>query len=98
MQVFSKDGKFVREFTVAPETLDRGSTGGLTFSRPDQTFIYFSDIMNNVVWIVNRGRSATSDSSATPTAGSTGCTWWRPIRRGTSTPARSIPGSACSDS
>jgi len=54
VQVFTKEGKFVREFTVAPETQDRGSTGGLTFSRPEQTFIYISDIMNNVVWIVNR--------------------------------------------
>ncbi len=59
VQVFSKDGKFVREFTVAPETLDRGSTGGLTFSRPEQTFIYISDIMNNVVWIVNRAEGKT---------------------------------------
>jgi sugar lactone lactonase YvrE len=38
----------VREFTVAPETLDRGSTGGMALS-PDQKFIYVSDIMNNVV-------------------------------------------------
>jgi hypothetical protein len=59
VQVFTKDGLFIREFTVAPETLDRGSTGGLTFSRPDQTFIYISDIMNNVVWIVNRADGRT---------------------------------------
>ena len=59
VQVFTKDGKFVREFTVAPETLDRGSTGGLTFSRPVQTFIYISDIMNNIVWIVNRADGQT---------------------------------------
>jgi sugar lactone lactonase YvrE len=59
IQVFTKDGKFVREFTVAPETLDRGSTGGLTFSRPVPTFIYISDIMNNVVWIVNRADGQT---------------------------------------
>jgi DNA-binding beta-propeller fold protein YncE len=59
VQVFTKDGKFVREFTVAPETLDRGSTGGLTFSRPLQTLIYISDIMNNVVWIVNRADGQT---------------------------------------
>ena len=50
---------FVREFTVAPETLDRGSTGGMTFSRPEQTFVYISDIMNNVVWIVNRADGKT---------------------------------------
>ena len=53
IQVYTKAGKFVREFTVAPETLDRGSTGGMALS-PDQRFIYVSDIMNNVVWIVNR--------------------------------------------
>ena len=54
----TKDGKFVREFTVAPETLDRGSTGGMAFS-PDQRFIYVSDIMNNVIWIVNRADGQT---------------------------------------
>ena len=59
VQVFTKDGMFVREFTVAAETLDRGSTGGLTFSRPEQTLIYISDIMNNVVWIVNRAEGKT---------------------------------------
>jgi hypothetical protein len=59
VQVFTKEGKFVREFTVSPETLDRGSTGGLTFSRPIPTFIYISDIMNNVVWIVNRADGQT---------------------------------------
>ena len=53
IQVYTKAGKFVREFTVAPETLDRGSTGGMALS-PDQKFMYVSDIMNNVVWIVNR--------------------------------------------
>jgi hypothetical protein len=53
IQVYSKAGKFIREFTIAPETLDRGSTGGMALS-PDQRLIYVSDIMNNVVWIVNR--------------------------------------------
>ena len=59
VQVFTKEGMFVREFVVAPNTLDRGSTGGLTFSRPIQTFMYISDIMNNVVWIVNRADGRT---------------------------------------
>jgi len=53
IQVYTKAGKFVKEFTVAPETLDRGSTGGMALS-PDQKYIYVSDIMNNVVWIVDR--------------------------------------------
>ncbi len=58
IQVYTKAGKFVREFTVAPETLDRGSTGGMALS-PDQRLIYVSDIMNNVVWIVNRADGRT---------------------------------------
>jgi hypothetical protein len=58
IQVYTKAGKFVREFTVAPETLDRGSTGGMALS-PDQSLIYVSDIMNNVVWIVNRADGKT---------------------------------------
>ena len=60
VQVFTKQGKFVKEFAVAPETLDRASTGGLTFSPPpEQRFIYISDIMNNVIWIVNRADGKT---------------------------------------
>jgi hypothetical protein len=35
IQVFTKEGKFQREFFVAPATLDRGSTGGMAFS-PDK--------------------------------------------------------------
>ena len=58
IQVYTKAGKFVREFWVAPETLDRGSTGGMAMS-PDQRFIYVSDIMNNVIWIVNRADGKT---------------------------------------
>jgi hypothetical protein len=58
IQVYTKAGKFVREFTIAPETLDRGSTGGMALS-PDQRLMYVSDIMNNVVWIVNRADGRT---------------------------------------
>jgi hypothetical protein len=60
IQVFTKQGEFVREFTVAPETLGRGSAGGMAFSPPpDQRYMYVSDIMNNVVWIVNRADGET---------------------------------------
>ena len=60
IQVYTKAGKFVREFTVAPETLDRGSTGGMALSPlPDQRYLYVSDIMNNVIWIVNRADGKT---------------------------------------
>jgi hypothetical protein len=55
VQVFTKQGKFQKEFFIAPSTLDRGSTGGMAFSADrQQRFLFVSDIMNNVVWIVNR--------------------------------------------
>lgn len=55
IQTFTKEGKFLKEYFLAPKTLDRGSTGGLAFSpMPDQRHLFVSDIMNNVVWILNR--------------------------------------------
>ena len=60
IQVFTKQGEFIREFTVAPETLGRGSTGGMAFSpSPEQSYMYISDIMNNVIWIVSRADGET---------------------------------------
>ena len=59
VQVFTKQGEFVREFVVAPETLGDGSTGGLAPYNRDSRFLFVSDIMNNVVWIVNRQDEAT---------------------------------------
>jgi hypothetical protein len=55
IQTFTKQGKFLNEYFVAPETLDRGSAGGMAFSAdPAQRFLFVSDIMNNVVWQLNR--------------------------------------------
>jgi sugar lactone lactonase YvrE len=60
IQVFTKQGKFQREFFVAPATLDRGSAGGMAFSSDaQQRHLFVSDIMNNVVWIVNRADGKT---------------------------------------
>jgi len=53
VQVFTKQGKFVREFAVAPETLGDGSAVGLALTRDGGTLIV-GDHMNNVVWFVNR--------------------------------------------
>ena len=53
IQTFTKQGKFLKEYLIAPETLDRGSTSEMAFS-PDQRFLYVGDIMNNVVWELNR--------------------------------------------
>lgn len=59
IQVFTKQGKFVREFSVAPGTLGDGSAVGVATSK-DSRLLYVADHMNNVVWIVNRsdGRTA----------------------------------------
>jgi len=55
IQVFTKQGKFVKEFSVRPETLGQGSAWDLAFS-PDesQTFLFVADGENNVVWILQR--------------------------------------------
>jgi hypothetical protein len=55
IQVFTKQGEFVDEFFVAPWTLDRGAAGSITFSLPpEQRHLFVTDIMNNVVWILDR--------------------------------------------
>jgi hypothetical protein len=55
IQVFTKDGKYLREFVLAPMTGVGGSTGGVMFS-PDkaQRFLYISDLTNNHIWFLNR--------------------------------------------
>ena len=53
IQVFAKQGKFVREFAIAPETLGDGSAVGLALSK-DGRLLFVGDHMNNVVWLVNR--------------------------------------------
>jgi hypothetical protein len=59
IQVFTKQGKFLKEFFVANQTLERGSVGSVSFSAdPQQKYIFVADIMNNVVWILNRNDGA----------------------------------------
>ena len=55
IDVTTKQGKFVKEFVLAPETGNRGSAGGVAFSAdPKQTFLFISDISNNTIWILSR--------------------------------------------
>jgi hypothetical protein len=55
VQVFRKDGEYVDEFFVRPETLSMGSTWDLALSPdPDQRWIFVPDGTNNAVWIVDR--------------------------------------------
>jgi hypothetical protein len=53
IQVFTKQGKFVREFSVAPQTLGDGSAVGLALTK-DGRSLFVGDHMNNVVWLVDR--------------------------------------------
>jgi hypothetical protein len=51
--VFTKQGKFVKEFRVRPETMGTGSTWAVAFSHdPKQKYMHVG--ANNVVWILNR--------------------------------------------
>jgi len=55
IDVTTKEGKFVKEFVLAPTTGVGGATGGVMFS-PDkkQRFLYISDLTNNHIWFLNR--------------------------------------------
>ena len=55
IQVTTTQGKFVKEFILAPMTGVGGSTGGVMFS-PDklQRLLYISDLTNNHIWFLNR--------------------------------------------
>jgi hypothetical protein len=68
IDVTSKDGKFVKEFIMAPWTGVGGSTGGVMFS-PDkeQRFLFISDLTNNHIWFLNR-----EDGKVISTLGSMG--------------------------
>jgi DNA-binding beta-propeller fold protein YncE len=55
IQVFTKEGKFVKEKQFFPETLSDGSVWDIAFSRdPQQKFIYMADGANEHVYIVDR--------------------------------------------
>jgi len=55
VQVFTKDGKYLKEFFIARNTLMRGTAGSVDFSPdPQQKYIFVADIMNMVVWELER--------------------------------------------
>ncbi len=59
IHVTSKQGEFLKEFVLAPNTGAGGSTGGIAFS-PDaeQRYLYISDLTNNRIWFLNRDDGA----------------------------------------
>src|SRR3984885_12656488 len=55
IQVFTKQGQFLKEFVLAPQTGAGGSAGGVMFSPDkDERLLYISDITNNCIWFLNR--------------------------------------------
>ncbi len=55
IQVFRKDGTFVEEMIVAPQTRGDGSTWDIAFSRDaEQKYIYLADGKNEKVYIIDR--------------------------------------------
>jgi DNA-binding beta-propeller fold protein YncE len=55
VQVFTKEGKFVKEIFVAKTSLGDGSTWDIAFSRdPQQRYIYLADGKNAKVYIIQR--------------------------------------------
>ena len=55
IQVFTKEGKFVKEQFIAKNTLPAGSVWDMAFSRdPQQRYIYVADGQNQKVYILER--------------------------------------------
>ena len=55
IQVFTPEGKFVKEAWVSKKTLGDGSTWDIAFSNdPQQKFIYLADGHDEKVWILDR--------------------------------------------
>jgi hypothetical protein len=55
VQVFTKEGVFVKEFLIRPETLGNGTAWSTAFSRdPEQRYLFVADAANGKIWILNR--------------------------------------------
>ncbi len=55
IQVFKKDGSFVKEQRIAPRTLSDGSVWDITFSRDRaQKYLYLADGKNEKVYVIDR--------------------------------------------
>ncbi|MGE0448188.1 MAG: hypothetical protein AB7Q29_01245 [Vicinamibacterales bacterium] len=65
IQVFKKDGTFVKEGFVERQTLGLGAIWDLELS-PDERFVYVGDGTNNKIWILQRDSLAVVSSFAGP--------------------------------
>ena len=55
VQVFTREGKFVKEYFHMPETLSDGSVWDIAFSRdPEQRYLYLADGANEHIYVYER--------------------------------------------
>ena len=55
IQVFQKDGKFVKEVRIAPKTLGDGSVWDIAFSKDAaQKYLYLADGKNEKIYVIDR--------------------------------------------
>jgi DNA-binding beta-propeller fold protein YncE len=55
LQVFNKDGRFVKETVIAKETLGSGSVWDVGFSTdPKQAFLFINDGTNQLIYVLDR--------------------------------------------
>ena len=67
VQVFRKDGRFVKEFTVEPATAGNGSVWDLVLSRdPQQRYLHMADGRNNQILTLLRETGAVVGSVGRP--------------------------------
>ena len=99
VQIFQKDGHFVKEFYLRPETLGSGSASDIVFSNDKaQTYLLIADGPDGVIWKVRR-----SDGAVAGTIGHAGRNAGQfhtlhqiaPTRKAIFTRARRTPANAC---
>ena len=103
VQVFRKDGSFVRQFVFAPDTRGPGSAWGLAFSPLDRKQNYFLliDGSNNVLETVRRRDGTVVGTTGRPGRNAGDFHWVHVgafIRAAISTPAKSTAENGCRNS
>jgi hypothetical protein len=60
IQVFRKNGAFVKEMVIAKDTRGEGSVWDVAFSNdPQERFLYVADGLNKTIWVLQRDTLAT---------------------------------------
>jgi len=67
IQIFNKDGTFVKEFVIEPATAGNGSVWDIVFSRdPEQRWLYIADGRNNQILTVSRASGEIRATAGAP--------------------------------